>query len=214
MLGNRKEWGLVPESQIPFQNKLKNLGLVIRSDLKWLDHAELIHHRVFAGLRSLWPFADVTPMSTRKMLAKTLLMPHFEYCSTVFSYSLGFGDRMLLRSAFNAVLRYVYGLSWREDVESYAVRFVGYSLQNFFKFTAMSFLFKLILTKSPRYLSDLINIDYSTRRKQADIPMCSTMLRNTIFGMGLADWNLLSVQTRFSNSYESFKNRYLQQHGI
>lgn len=100
---------------IPFNRKVKNLGFVVNNNFQWLDHAELIHSRVFAGLRSLWLFSDSTPIRTREMLAKSLLMSHFEYCSSVFIYRLEYRAKSLLNSAFNAVLRYVYGLNRRDD---------------------------------------------------------------------------------------------------
>lgn len=187
---------------------MKNLGLLINNNFKWLDHAEHIHGRVFAGLRSLWPFSSSTPIKTRELLAKSLLMPHFEYCCTVFYYGLDYYAKSLLNSAFNAVVRYVYGLNRRVDVESHSIRFLGYTLQDFFKFRAMSFLFRLIRTKSPRYLMELVKIDFSTRTKQAEIPRCNAMRKNTLFGKGLVDWNLLPVSIRFSNSHELFCNRY------
>lgn len=196
------------EVPIPFFSKVKNLGLIVNNEFKWLHHVEQVTNKVYAGLRSLLPFSRSTPLKTRELLAKSLLMPHFEYCCTVFAYGLDYGTKVLLNNAFNAVIRYVYGLNRQADVEDFAVRFVGYSLFNFLKFRCMSFLFKLIRTKSPRYLSDLIEIDYSSRTKQASIPRCNAMLRNTLFGKGLVDWNRLPVAVRFSSSYGMFCNRY------
>jgi len=195
---------------IPFYAKVKNLGLIINNNFKWLDHAESIHNRVFAGLRSLWPFTNSTPIGTRKMLARSLLMPYFEYCSSVFSYGLDYSAKTLLNSAFNAVVKYVYGLKRHDDVEPYAIRFIGYSLQNFFKFRDMSFLYKLIHTKSPLYLRELITIDHTTRTKQAEILRCNNMRRNTLFGKGIVDWNLLPAALRYSGTHELFCKRYFQ----
>lgn len=193
---------------IPFYNKVKNLGLTINNKFKWLDHAEFVHSKVFAGLRSLWPLSSATPLRTREMLAKSLLMPHFEYCSTIFAYGLDYGAKTTLSRAFDAVIRYVYGLSRRENVELHAIRFLGYSLLNFYKFKDMSFLYKLIRLKTPSYLSDLVKIDFSSRTKQVQTVRCDTMLRNSLFGKGLVDWNRIPVAIRCSGSYEVFCNRY------
>jgi len=195
---------------VPFYGKVKNLGLVINNNFKWIDHAESIHSRVFAGLRSLWPFSHLTPIRTRIMLAKSLLMPHFEYCSTVFAYGLEYHAKSLLNKAFHAVVRYVYGLNRSEDVEPYAIRFIGYSLQDFLKFKNMSFLYKLDCSKSPRYLSELIKVDYSSRTRQVETTWCNAMMNKTLFGKGLVDWNLLPVGIRFSGSHELFCNRYFE----
>lgn len=182
----------------------------MNNSFKWRDHAESIHSRVFAGLRSLWPFSDSTPTKTREMLARSLLIPHFEYCSSVYAYGLDYGAKTLLTNAFNAVVRYVYGLRRHVDVSSHAIRFIGCPLLDFLKFRDMAFLYNLIRTKSPRYLSDLIKINHASRTKQAEIPIADAMLRDTIFGKGLVDWNLLPVRIRTSSSRELFRKRYFE----
>lgn len=50
-----------------------------------------------------------------------------------------------------------------DDVEPHAIRFMGYSWQNYLKFRAMSFLYRFIASKSPSYLNDSIKIDDSSR---------------------------------------------------
>lgn len=197
-------------TSIPFYSKVKNLGLIINNKFQWMDQAEAIHSKVFAGLRSLWPFSKFTPMKTREMLARSLLMPHFEYCSIVFTYGLDHNAKRLLNSAFNATVRYVYGLKRSDSVESHAVRFVGFPLEGYFKYRAMLFIYKLISCKSPKYLSDLIEIDFESRTKQAKIQRCSAMLGGTIYGKGLVDWNRLPVAVRCSQSHELFGKRYAE----
>lgn len=84
------------------------------------DHAEHIHSPVFAGLRSFWHFSSSTPIKTREMLAKSLLMPYLEYSSVRFSFmdwTITLNLFWFLVSAFNAVVRYVYGLNRRDYLE-------------------------------------------------------------------------------------------------
>lgn len=54
--------------------------------------------------------------------------------------------KVMLNSVFDAVVK--YDLNRKDDVDLYAVRFVGYSLQNIFKIRVMSFLYKLMYSTS------------------------------------------------------------------
>lgn len=51
---------------IPFYTKVKNLGLTIGNDFKWVEHAELIQSKIFAGLRSLWQISRSTLLKMLK----------------------------------------------------------------------------------------------------------------------------------------------------
>lgn len=54
------------------------------SKFTWADHAAKISQRIFIGLRSLWPLSKLTSLWTRLMPAKSLRLPHLDYCSAVF----------------------------------------------------------------------------------------------------------------------------------
>ena len=92
---------------IPDSKTVKDLGLVLDT---WSEHADDIFRKVTSGLHKLWPVASVTPKSTRLMLAKSLLMPYFSYCSSIFSYGLSNASIELLKKAIKSAIRYVYGL--------------------------------------------------------------------------------------------------------
>ena len=124
---------------------------------------------MFASLRSLWRGASVTPKRTRLLLAKALIVPHFEYCCVVYSYDLRASDLTLLNRAFHATIRYIFGLGRRASVEPYVDRLWGCSLERFFKLRAMSFLHRLTITKTPRYLSELLVCGFSERTRQFEI---------------------------------------------
>lgn len=106
----------------------------------------------------------MTPTGTRIVLAKALLMPHFEYCSVVYSYALSAADLKLLNRAFHAVIRYAYGLRRMDSVGSYVDRFLGCSLANVYKLRAMSFLYKPWL-RYPGYHSELLVFGRSDRTR-------------------------------------------------
>jgi len=94
-------------SDISYSATVKNLGLVINSRCMWNEHVAKVSQRIFIGLRSLWPQIRSTPLRTRYMLAKALLLPHLDYCSTVFYYCLDHESWKVLNNSIKSIVRYV-----------------------------------------------------------------------------------------------------------
>ena len=84
----------------------KNLGLYMNYRMTWFNHVEVVNRKVFTGLASLWPLASSTPLRTRLLLAKSLLLPHFIYCCEISSYGLEVRSVKLLDKA--QVLQVLY----------------------------------------------------------------------------------------------------------
>lgn len=189
------------------QSKLvKNLGLIMNNKFSWEDHAAKISQRIFIGLRSLWPLSNSTPVRTRLLLAKSLLLPHLDYCSEVFYYGLDSSTMKVLEKSVKSIARYVYGLKWNDSTESYIVRLLGSSLDTFLKVRCMCFLYKLDRSGQPAYLKNLLRLGQSSRSMQFIIPRFQLAVGSkTLFGQGLMDWNLIPVKVRMVNSVSVFR---------
>lgn len=186
---------------------VKNLGLVMNDKYGWNDHAAKISQRIFIGLRSLWPHSNSTPMRTRRLLAKSLLLSHLDYCSEVFYYGLDAESMKVLERSVKSIVRYVYGLRRFDRTDAYIVRFLGSTLDTFLKVRSMSFLYKLSCSGQPAYLKDLLIAGHSSRSLQYRAPRSGLAIgRNTLFGQGLADWNSIPVRIRMVNSMNAFRN--------
>ena len=167
---------------------MKNLGLVVNSRSTWHDHAVKISQRIIVGLRSLWPLSKSTPQKTRYILAKSLLIPHLDYCSVVFYYGLDGYSLKVLNNSIKSIVRYVYGLGRYASTESYVSRFLGSSLDTFFKVRAMTFLYKLDTMGQPAYLKELLLRGSSERSKQfLVLPSERVVGTESLFVQGLID---------------------------
>lgn len=197
-------------NSIPFTRKVKNLGLLFNERFTWLDQAEMIAKKVYAGLRSLWPLANKTPQRTRLTLAKSLLLPHFSYGCEIFSHGLDTYSKKPIEKALKSIVRYVYGLPRLESTAPYIGRFLGCSLESFFKFRSLCLLFKIIRSGSPGYLSEAFRMLQSSRASQLDLPQHGTGLEKSLFVKGVIDWNGLPAFLRNEGSYERFKDRCLR----
>lgn len=194
--------------EIIYSKSVKNLGLIMNDNWTWSDQAAKISQRISMGLRSLWPLAKSTPIKTRIILAKALLLPHVDYCSPVFFYGLDAESMNVLKLSVNAIVRYVYGLRSRDSVERHTKRFLGSSLDIFLTVRSMCFLYKLERTGQPAYLRELMHRGQSDRSMQMVIPLCNLEIgKKTLFVQGLIVWNSIPVRIRMMNSIDVFKAR-------
>jgi len=168
-----------------------------------------ISQRIFIGLRSLWPLSKSTPLKTRRLLAKSLLLPHIDYCSAVFYYGLDHESMNVLTKCVKSIVRYVYGRY--ESTETYLERFLGCSVDTFLKIRSMCFLYKLDCSGQPTYLKDLIFRGQSSRSVQLVIPSFELAVgKKSLFVQGLIDWNSIPVRMRMVNSMKVFQKRCME----
>ena len=193
---------------VPLCKVVKSLGLLINDRFTWSSHASKVSQRIYIGLRNLWPLARSTPLRTRHMLAKSLLLPHLDYCSSVFFYGLDSAAMKILNRSVKSIVRYVYGLGRFESSLAYVDRFLGCSLDTFLKVRSMCFLHKIYWSGKPEYLRELLLSGVSARSMQLRIPHFDLALgKKTFFVQGLIDWNSIPANIRTIRSIQVFKNR-------
>ena len=61
----------------------KSLGIMIDETLTWHSNTDLITKKVNRGLHVLKRLRDLVDMGTLVTIYKTLIQPHFDYCSQV-----------------------------------------------------------------------------------------------------------------------------------
>jgi hypothetical protein len=70
-----------------FTNRI--FGMIVDSHLSFRDQANDIRRRVNFALSSLWHYADVTPVLTRKRLVQSLIVSYFFNCDVACACRLG-----------------------------------------------------------------------------------------------------------------------------
>jgi len=71
---------------IPYSTTVCNLGVVFDPTLSWYNHCLNIVHKVLGTLAQLRRSFAYIPTAVRKLLVKSLIMPHFKYASALFTY--------------------------------------------------------------------------------------------------------------------------------
>lgn len=163
-----------------------------------------ISAKVFSRLRSLWPNNHLLPWQTRLMLIKSLIMPLFTYCDSVYSSNLKVKSIRVLEKVFAACVRFVFTIGRRDSTDEFINRILGCPLIHFLKYRSLVFVYKLIMKEAPQYL--IRNIKPSTRSNQLIIPQHSTSQYNkSFFVNAVSRYNLLPNIVKCSQSLSSFK---------
>lgn len=147
---------------IEFVDSAKNLGITFSKTLKWNDHIRLTIGKVYGGLRMLWATQRITPLRTRMILAKTLLIPVLLFGCEIFS-NCDYEHMRRLNVVYNGVARYIYGRRRYDHISSFSKSIHGFTLENLFAFRTLIMLHNVMQTRQPPYLYNKIRFPRSTR---------------------------------------------------
>ena len=121
------------------------------------------------------------------VLRISISLPHFSYCDVVYFDGLRASDRKSLERAFNACLRFAYGLKKSQSVRGYEIRFMGCGLMQYLNYHTLTFVHNLILRKAPGYLFSKVQRCRSNRTFSVNVPYVSTSrAHDSLFVSGVA----------------------------
>lgn len=192
--------------KIEISKTVKNLGLIINSNLTWSDHINELSRKIHYSLYSLRSTANFTPFSVRMKLVKALLVPLFLYCDVIW-YNTDFDSKRKLEVTFNSCLRYIYGLKWNDHISQFRDSIFGCPLSSYHAFRVANFIYKILNTESPKYLSDLLIYGSSRRTCNLKFPSYNKQLRGrSFFVHGVSSiWNNIPTSIRSTSSPSNFK---------
>lgn len=187
-------------------NSVRNLGLHMNSKLSYDDHIDKVVSNMYATLRTLNQSKHEIPFFARLQLAKSLIVPHMNFCLGVFCSSK-FTKK--LEKPIRATIRYVFNKKRSDSVSMHFKDLLKCnSIDAFFKIHACIFLFKLLRTKKPDYLYKLINFPSKPRLNSLYVPnMKSNFARDDFFYSTITLWNSLDSDIRCELSPERFKKK-------
>lgn len=199
-------------SQIDFVGKAKNLGVWFNTTLCWDDHIRTIIGKIYGCLRNLSLSQSYTPLNTKLMLAKSLLVPLITYCCEIFCCNSALINRKL-QVSFNNITRYVYGLKRFDHVSAYAKNILGCSLDKYLDFCAIKYLHKILTTKQPHYLYLKLRFSQSHRSLSLILPRVTYQVsQRQFFVHAIRLWNALPLNVRRlynANNFGDILFRYI-----
>ena len=190
---------------IEYDNCVKYLGLLLDYKLNFEQHARKVSAKIFGGLRCLWPTSHFLPPNTKKLLVKSLLLPHFAYCTPVLG-ELSAATKEILSKAFKACVRFIYGLGRYDSTSSHMKLLLGTDLFSYFDYLNCSFSHKLFIVKEPDYILDHFNFGHSARTLNLTLPRNKNNITSTsLFVSGVSKYNALPPHVKKIRSLNNFK---------
>ena len=68
---------------LSLRDSVRYLGLTIDKDLSWKTHVSNVQKKAFAAIVCIRRASQYLPVKIRKILYNSLVLPHLDYCSTV-----------------------------------------------------------------------------------------------------------------------------------
>lgn len=168
---------------ITFTETVKNLGVNMDTNLSFNAHARDLSSKVFSRLRSLWPNYSILSWQVRLMLFKSLILPLFMYCDSVYSTNLNAISVRVLERAFAACTRFVFALGRRNNIDEHVNRIVGCPLMKFLNYRRTVSIFMLLVYKEPEYLFNKLQ---TSRSKVLILPRHNSSQYNKSFFVSAA----------------------------
>ena len=193
----------------------KSLGLHIDQYLNWSTHIQEISKKISSGISILRRLGTTLPSHTRLSMYKALILPYFDYCSTVWaSISKGMSDKLqCLQNRSARVIKQanfetrssklLHDLNWETLVDRRArqIAVMMYKINNNL---SPSYLNKMF-TKTTNVHSH--NLRNSTSNLYVHRPNTEAK-KNSFAYRGTALWNKIPVDIRNLSSVSSFKRNW------
>jgi len=207
----------VNETVIPFSDHTEYLGLTISSTLSWEKQVSKTTSRVFASVHQLKICKHLLPLSLRILLIKTLVLPLFDYCSTVLTDITG-EQNLRLQRALNACIRFIYQVRWDEHITPFFERLRWLKIHSRRLFFVGNLTFSILHTKEPPALYSGFEFRDSgtSRATRASndtliLPQCRTEFYKRSFICTAAEfWNRLPPSIRNATSLNEFRGRLFE----
>lgn len=149
--------------------KTKYLGIIIDDNLSLNDHAIYTIQKVTAKVNVLARLGNTVTSYTKSMIYKSIVAPHFEYCSTLMiNYSQNYLD--VLQKLQNRSMRMILGVNKYTKINLMLETLGWMSVWERVKYNTMIMVYKMVNNISPKYLQNKLTKsgdthNYNTRNR-------------------------------------------------
>lgn len=175
-------------------------------NLNWNAQVNSLCKKANNALHSLVVLRHCTPLHIRVHLARSLLVPLFDYGDVLFGL-VSKKNLNKLNLVFNAVTRYAYNLKKYDHISNFRKAILGCEFTTHLKFRMCIQTYK-ILNNPPPYLQNLFTYARSSRVSLLSVPHCSTnYLKESFRHRAVKIWNELPRDCRTELGFFSFRRK-------
>jgi hypothetical protein len=150
-------------------NKIKSLGLIIDSELKWLDHVKLKTRQGNSVLCSLWPMQSSISELNRKLIVNAYIIPVIKYMSVIWG-TANASVVKLIESIIRRSGRFVLGLQKYDSVKFEITDKLKWLFpSNIYQLEVLKLSHSIVNKTCPPYFENYLNLESyvkNTRNKE------------------------------------------------
>lgn len=203
----------VDGEELEIVNQIKYLGIMIDDKLDFKENVDYVCKKVAKKVGVLSRLTNNITMGARITIYKTIIAPHFDYCSTLlFLSDHAAFDR--LQKLQNRAMRAVLKCMKLTPISFMLEALDWLSVKQRVYATTLTFIYKLQRGLLPRYLSEMVTFNgekhnYRTRsRDDFHVTVTRTSKEwNSLFHRGLVLFNSLPRDLKSEENEKSFKKR-------
>ena len=191
-------------------NQVKYLGLNVDSHLKFDMYMDQLIGKLNRSLGVLRRASRYVNQKTRITLYNTLILPHIDYCSTVWGGSIKKGDLMRLQRVQNSAMRIILECHPRTHIVDRLSALKWLNIEQRLHYNLCILMWKIVHEEVPMYLSNLFGHikqihSYNTRSSKNSKLFKVHSHPKSLHFQGTSAWNDLPQQARFAQSISCFK---------
>ena len=202
----------IDESNIQLTKKVKNLVVILDSDLSFENHINEIRKSSIFILRSIRFIRPFLTENACNKLILCLIFSKLDYCNSLL-FALPKGKLNLLQKIQNSAARLVLKKRRREEASPLLQQLHWLPIQQRVEYKAATLVFKCLHDMAPEYLSDLLTHYQPGRSLRSTsnvlpltVPRCRLKAGERSFEhFGPTVWNSLPNVVKSSPTIDSFK---------
>lgn len=201
---------------IRFTATVKDLGVIIDSNLSWSEHVKEISRKFFASFHSIIRLKNFLPVKTKIFLVNALLVPIIDYADVCF-VDLNADQLNKLDRLLNTCIRFIFGLRKFDHVSEFRAKLKWLPIRERRSVRILCLLYSILnnpvtpdyLKESFTYVSDThVRELRSSSNLLLAFPAHDTSFRGNSFTVAAVRlWNALPTEIKKTTSKDAFKHQ-------
>lgn len=202
---------LIGENKIECVDVIKYLGVMIDKHLNFREHVNYLIKKINKKVNFLFRIGDSVSVLTRVTIYKSIISPHFDYCSTIL-LDVGETEMQMLQRAQNRAMRAIIRCNRYTPIRAMLDALNFMNVKQRLSFNSLILIHKMKNDISPKYLTKDIKLiserhNYNTRQKN-DIQIQKrnqSKSQHSLLYNGFKLFNELPTEMKIENSLLKFK---------
>lgn len=193
------------EESLTVVAEIKYLGVIVDCNLNFNSHVDYICKKISKKIGILKRVSWYLSINARKTVYNSIILPHFNYCSTIL-YMANKTNLERLQRLQNRAMRVILKCSIYTRIEDMLKCLNWMNVADFLKYNVLVFIHKINKDIVPEYLKNILKKlrdvhDYNTRGKESFVikQANKTSTHCSIFYKGVVEYNLLGTELSEKN---------------